>query len=94
MKSRRFFIIAMIAPWAASCATSPTQSFWDRARQVTVGMTEAEVIALLGKPNEVLVVGKNITWKWSAFTVGGGYRWLSLPMREGKIAAVPALPFD
>lgn len=67
---------------------------WDNAQRVTVGMTEAEVVALIGKPNSVSTAGNVQVWGWvySYATFGAvNSRHVSFSFKDGKVSAVPNL---
>lgn len=76
------------------CAASGTAFEWDNARKVTVGMTEADLVRLLGKPNSVTTRGDMQVWSWvyvSASPLGVSNRHVTFPLKDGKVTAVPNL---
>lgn len=84
-----FFMLAL-----AACASSGTAFEWEKARQVTIGATESELIALMGKPNSVVTRGDSQTWIWvyaEASPLGVNSRRVSFPMKDGKVTALPNL---
>lgn len=87
--------VLLLALWLAGCASVGTAFDWDKAREVKVGTTEAELVALLGKPNSVVNHGNNQSWTWvhvssSVFT-GAESRRVTFPLKDGKVTALPNL---
>jgi len=75
----------------AGCASAGRSFEWDTARQVKVGMTEAELIAVMGKPNVVNSHGESQTWVWVYVHSLTGSRRVSFGLKDGKVASVPNL---
>jgi hypothetical protein len=61
-------------------------------RKIAVGMTEAEVVQLVGKPLEVYSVdkeGKQCTgWRFSRTTKGASYRMRSVLFSDGRVTEI------
>jgi hypothetical protein len=78
----------------AGCAG--TQFEWSQAKQVQVGTTETELVALLGKPYMVKTQGDSQTWIWSyANGLSGQHGVVSFGMKDGRLALVPNMePFN
>lgn len=88
---KKTIIAVLAAITIAGCAGSPFT--WDAARSVQVGMTEGEVVALLGKPYMVRSSGDTQTWVWShANGLTGANGAVSFPMKSGKVSGVPTIP--
>lgn len=88
---KKSLIIALVAVLIAGCAG--TKFNWDHARQLQVGMTEAEVVQLLGKPYGVTTRGDQQIWVWSyANGMTGSTQSLAVPMKDGKVISVPKIP--
>jgi outer membrane protein assembly factor BamE (lipoprotein component of BamABCDE complex) len=87
----RNIAIAALCAVLAGCAGTPFD--WSQAKQIRVGMTEAEIVALMGKPYLVKTQGDNQLWVWSysGLTQTGV---LSVPMKDGLVTSVPAIPFS
>ena len=72
------------------CAGTPIT--WDKARQLQVGMTEAQVTALMGPPYMVASKPDGQRWVWSHAVAFGGASSLSVTMKDGKVVEVPVIP--
>lgn len=57
---------------AISCATRGRHVDFERANRVEVGMTEAQVLELMGKPTDVHKDGAGEMWMWIYVQVGPG----------------------
>ena len=84
-------LVVFIALTLAGCASAGRSFEWDTARQVKVGMTEAELIAVMGKPNVVNSHGESQTWVWVYVHSLTGSRRVSFGLKDGKVASVPNL---
>lgn len=87
----RALVAASLLVLLAGCAGSDFS--YDNARQVRVGMTEAEVTQLMGQPYSVASRGDEQMWVWSqanGFT--GASRAVSFKMKDGKVVEVPQIP--
>lgn len=87
----RALITASLVALLAGCAG--TNFSYDSARQVKVGMTEAEVTRLMGPPYSVASRGDEQMWVWSranGFT--GASRAVSFKMKNGQVIEVPQIP--
>lgn len=74
----------------AGCAGTAFE--WDRAKQIHVGTTQAEMVALLGKPYLVKTQGENQIWIWSyANGVTGQTGVVSYQITNGVVTAVPVI---
>lgn len=83
--------LIVVAALVAGCAG--TRFSFEDARQVTVGMTEAEVVERLGKPYMVTSRGDSQIWVWSqanGFT--GSSQAVTFIFRDGKVVTVPTIP--
>ncbi|MES2116822.1 MAG: hypothetical protein V4578_16795 [Pseudomonadota bacterium] len=69
-----------------------TRFSWDQARMVKVGMTEAELTSLMGRPYMVSTKGDVQLWIWSEASAFGGSRSVSFPMKAGKVSSLPTIP--
>ena len=87
---RTFLGSLLLATALAGCAGTPFR--FDDARKVKVGMTEKELTALMGSPYMVTTKGDEQIWVWSAATAFGTSKFVSFPLRDGKVSAVPYLP--
>jgi hypothetical protein len=93
-KMRILGIVALCAA-LAGCASSGTKFEWDNASKVTVGMTEADLVATMGgRPNAVTTRGNVQGWTWiyvSANPLEVGTRRVSFGLTDGRVTAVPNL---
>lgn len=70
-----------------------TRFSFDAARKVTPGMTEAEVVNLMGKPYSVVARPDQQIWVWSqANGMTGSHQSVSIGFRDGKVITVPTIP--
>lgn len=72
------------------CAGTPFQ--FDEARKVKVGMTESEVIGLMGRPYMVSSSNGQQVWIWSHASVFSQAKSVSMIFRNGKVVSVPDIP--
>ena len=87
----RYIAIAVLTSALIACAGSPFR--FENARQVKVGMTEAEVTQLMGRPYMVTSKGEEQICVWSyANGMTGGSRSISFIMKDGKVSTVPTIP--
>lgn len=87
----RFAMAAVAVAILAACAGTPIK--WDDARKLRPGMTEAEVTQLVGRPYSVTSRGADQIWVWSqANGMTGSSQSMSVLMRDGRVADVPAIP--
>lgn len=87
----RALIAVLALTMLAGCAG--TNFSYDNARQVRVGMTEAELTALMGRPYSVSARGDEQMWIWSranGFT--GSSRAVSFKLKDGRVVEVPPIP--
>lgn len=81
------------ATFAALMGCAGTNFSYDKARQVEVGMTEAELIELMGKPYSVIARNGSQMWVWShANAFSGNSRAVSFELRNGRVASIPEIP--
>lgn len=89
---KRLVAYAFFAWLLAGCAGSGAFR-WADARQIKEGMSEAEIIRLIGPPYMVTSTADGQRWLWvhaNGFT--GGAQSLSIPMKNGKVFAAPPIP--
>ena len=76
----------------AACAGSGSIS-WDQARQLKIGMTEAELVHSLGRPYSVVSKADGTQlWIWVNATALGSAQSLSVGMKDRKVHQVPIIP--
>lgn len=81
-------VVALIL---SGCAGSDFN--WDKVRQVKPGMTQQEVTALLGPPNNVRSTAEGVTWAWAHVNMmAGSTRSVSVVFRDGKVVSAPQVP--
>lgn len=88
---KKIFVSAVLVAALTGCAG--TNFDFSKARQVQVGMTEAQVTSLMGPPYSVVSKEGTQIWIWSqanGFT--GSSKSISFIMRNGKVESVPAIP--
>lgn len=70
-----------------------TNFSYDKARQVEIGMTEAELVGLMGSPYSVTSRPGSQLWIWShANGLSGSSRAVSFELRDGRVVSVPEIP--
>lgn len=80
---------------AAVSGCAGTNFDYDDARQVKIGMTEAQVLDLMDRPYSVVRNGDTEAWVWSranGFT--GSSRTVSFILRDGVVIGIPKIPFN
>ena len=87
---RTIIAIALLAAVLSGCAG--TQFSYDKARTVEVGMSEYEVLHIMGRPYSVVTRGDEQMWVWSHATAWGGARAVSFKMKDGKVIETPSIP--
>lgn len=86
-------LAAQLAIVAMLSGCAGTEFSYDQARRVSVGMTEAEVVAIMGPPYSVVSRGDGQMWVWShANGLTGSSRAVSFKMQDGRVAEVPNIP--
>lgn len=86
----RFGLIIAASVLLAACAGTPFT--FDEARQVKVGMTEQQVMDLMGRPYSVVSKGDSQMWIWSHASAFGGSQVVSFELKDGKVITVPHIP--
>lgn len=70
-----------------------TDFSYDEARKVQLGMTEDQVVQLMGPPYSVVSRADGQMWVWShANGMTGASRVVSFKMKDGKVIEVPPIP--
>ena len=88
---RHLISTALISLALVGCAG--TNFEWNKVRDLRVGMSEAEVITLLGSPTAVRSSAEGVTWAWANVNLfTAETRTVSVVFREGKVASVPQIP--
>lgn len=88
----RAFISAVVVVLALTgCAG--TDFSYDEARRVKLGMTEDQVVQLMGAPYSVVSRADGQMWVWShANGLTGASRVISFKFKDGKVIEVPPIP--
>lgn len=75
----------------AGCAG--TDFDWASARRIKVGMTERELVELMGPPYMVRSGPDGQTWVWShASLVSGQTRSVAVSLKDGAVSQAPSIP--
>lgn len=83
--------MAAILGGLAGCAGNSFD--WSTVRQIKPGMSETEVVQLLGPPALVKSAGGTVTWSWSyANLMTGNVRAVSVQFKDGVVIATPDVP--
>lgn len=75
----------------AACAG--TNFDWDTARQIKEGMSEAEVVRLMGNPTASRATENGIVYAWTH--VNGmtmATKTVSVVFKDGKVVSAPSIP--
>lgn len=88
---KKLSVLLILTAVLLGCAG--TRFSFDSARKITVGMTEANVTDLMGKPYSVVSRGVDQIWIWSqANGMTGSHQSISFVMQDGKVKSVPKIP--
>lgn len=91
MKTIHTLIAALAASALIGCAGTPFE--WEKVRQLRVGMTQQEVTALMGTPNNVTARADGTVWVWARVDMlAGQTRTASVVFRDGRVISVPDVP--
>lgn len=75
----------------AGCAG--TNFSYDQARKVQVGMSERDVVSIMGKPYSVVSRPDGQVWVWSyANGLSGRTRAVSFILKDGAVVKTPSIP--
>lgn len=90
----RKYHVALAALLLAGCVSMGTDYDTAAVDRLQVGMTKAQVIQMLGQPNQVVTLsggGQKLVWVHSTGSMlGANARSVSLPFdRDGKLTDVP-----
>lgn len=86
----KYICAGLLAVFLTGCAG--TKFSYDQARKVQVGMTEAEVTQLMGRPYSVTSRGNEQMWVWSHAKAFSGARAVSFKFSNGRVVEVPSIP--
>lgn len=89
---RRLLMATHLAILVGLSACAGTRFSFEEARQIKVGMSEAEVTDRLGRPYSVTTRGDTQVWVWSYASSFGGARAVAFVFKDGKVSAVPTIP--
>lgn len=73
--------------WAAGCAGTPFK--WEDTEKVRDGMTEQEVVAILGQPYSRTQSGKTRILTWSYSAAFSETRAVSYAFVDGRVTGAP-----
>lgn len=86
---KKFLVTAVVMLLVACAGTSFN---WDQARSVKQGMTEAQLLEIMGNPYMVTVHGDKQYWIYSHATAFGGAKSISYVMKDGRVSEAPSVP--
>lgn len=88
---KRLCVAFLAALLIAGCAG--TKFSYDQARKVQVGMSESEVVSIMGKPYSVISRPDGQVWVWSyANGMSGRSRAVSFLLKDGQVVKAPSIP--
>lgn len=88
---KRLCVAVLAALLIAGCAG--TKFSYDQARKVQVGMSENEVVSIMGKPYSVISRPDGQVWVWSyANGISGKSRAISFLLKDGQVVKTPSIP--
>jgi outer membrane protein assembly factor BamE (lipoprotein component of BamABCDE complex) len=90
MRGARLIAAGALTLSLAGCAG--TAFDWSSARQIKTGMTEQDVIAIMGDPYLVKSQNGAITWVWSYAEAFSGSKAVSVVFVDGKVSEPPPIP--
>ena len=73
----------------ASCAGTPFK--WEDVDKIKNGMSEAELVSILGKPYSRTQTGNTVILTWSSATAFGGAKAVSYRLRDGVVVGVSTI---
>lgn len=88
--SAKTILVAVAAALLVGCAGTPFN--WDAARQIKPGMTEQQLVELLGRPYLVRSGPDGHTWVWSYADAFQGAKSVSVLIRGGQVVSAPDIP--
>jgi uncharacterized protein YceK len=90
----KIILSIILAAIISGCASAGTKFDWANARKVQAGMSQDEVVALMGKPYMVAAAGDGMQrWIWShANGWTGGARTATLTFQDGKVVKALDIP--
>lgn len=93
MKSKASLAGAVLALLLfAGCVGTPFR--WDTARQIKVGMSEAQVIELMGKPLTMSAADGKEYWTWNYGTGIGTGGYFRIVLKNRVVTEVPEIPHN
>jgi outer membrane protein assembly factor BamE (lipoprotein component of BamABCDE complex) len=86
-------LVFLFAVGLSGCM-SASQTDWARAKQIRIGSTEAEVVALIGKPDILKTNGPDQTWVYRSNSYATSeIQVAAYGLRDGVVTIVPVIPF-
>lgn len=89
---KKVFLICCLVLILIGCAGK--NFTWEQAKQIKVGMSEAELIALMGEPSLVRTQPDGILYVWSYADTFNGAKSIAIPLKEHIVTSVPPIPFS
>lgn len=80
----------IVAVVLSSCAGSSFN--WDQARSIKTGMTEAQLVDVMGKPYMVTARGDSQIWVYSHANAFAGAKSVSFILKDGRVVETPVVP--
>lgn len=92
---KRILIIGLAIYLLAGCASAGRNFSFSEARKIQAGMSEQDVIRLLGPPSMVTTKGDTQVWVWSYATAGAlsvRSKSVSAVFQNGAVREAPNIP--
>ena len=90
---KKIIIMVAILTTLVGCATAGKKIDWQKARQLKLGMNEAEVTALMGTPYMVSSRDGTQRWIWTYVNgFSGAMSTMTVDWKDGRVASVPSIP--
>lgn len=87
---KKILVVALIGLLTA-CAGNNFN--WDSARQIKEGMSEAEMLTLMGNPNAVKSDANGLIYVWTHVNgLTGSVKTVSAVVKDGKVTSAPVVP--
>lgn len=85
-------LISAVLAIAVLSGCAGTNFSYDEARRVEVGMTEAEVMRIMGRPYTVVSRPDGQMWVWSHANAFGAAKSVSFRLKDGRVVEIPDIP--
>ena len=85
-------LLCLLTLTALLSGCAGTYFTFDTARQVQVGMSEAQLQKIMGKPHTITSSAAGEVWVYAYADGFGSARAVSFAVKDGKVVTVPRIP--